>query len=118
VLIVDDGQDFSIVWRDILLRMLKDGGRATWLGDPTPNLYGREMVPLPGWVTLHSHTNYRSPRQIVDMLASIGEARQSVDARARISRRRCIRREIRRPCWRRPSMRSRCAWRQGSRGRV
>ena len=80
VLIVDEGQDFSIVWRDILLRMLKDGGRATWLEDPTQNLYGREMVPLPGWVTLHSHTNYRSPRQIVDMLASIGEARQPVEA--------------------------------------
>ncbi|MDB5907327.1 MAG: nuclease [Massilia sp.] len=80
VLIVDEGQDFSIVWRDILLRMLKDGGRATWLEDPTQNLYGRAMVPLPGWVTLHSHTNYRSPRQIVDMLASIGEARQPVEA--------------------------------------
>jgi hypothetical protein len=80
VLIVDEGQDFSIAWRDILLRMLKDGGRATWLEDPTQNLYGREMVPLPGWVTLHSHTNYRSPRQIVDMLASIGEAREPVEA--------------------------------------
>jgi hypothetical protein len=80
VLIVDEGQDFSTVWRDILLRMLKDGGRAIWLEDPTQNLYGREMVQLPGWVTLHSHTNYRSPRQIVEMLASIGEARQPVEA--------------------------------------
>ena len=80
VLIVDEGQDFSIAWRDILLRMLKQGGRATWLEDPTQNLYGRDMVPLPGWVTLHSHTNYRSPRQIVDMLASIGEARLPVEA--------------------------------------
>jgi hypothetical protein len=80
VLIVDEGQDFSITWRNILLRMLKEGGRATWLEDPTQNLYGRDMVPLPGWVTLHSHTNYRSPRQIVDMLASIGEARQPVEA--------------------------------------
>jgi hypothetical protein len=80
VLIVDEGQDFSIVWRDILLRMLKDGGRAIWLEDPAQNLYDREMVPLPGWVTLHSHTNYRSPRQIVNMLASVGEARQPVEA--------------------------------------
>ncbi|HEY0489527.1 MAG TPA: ATP-binding domain-containing protein [Telluria sp.] len=80
VLIVDEGQDFSIAWRDILLRVLKQGGRATWLEDPTQNLYGRDMVPLPGWVTLHSHTNYRSPRQIVDMLASIGEARKPVKA--------------------------------------
>lgn len=80
VLIVDEGQDFSVTWRNILLRMLKEGGRATWLEDPTQNLYGRDMVPLPGWVTLYSHTNYRSPRQIVDMLASIGEARQPVEA--------------------------------------
>jgi hypothetical protein len=80
VLIVDEGQDFSVGWRDILLRMLKEGGRATWLEDPTQNLYGREMVPLPGWVTLHSHANYRSPRQIVDMLAAIGEAREPVEA--------------------------------------
>ncbi|MFL6674477.1 MAG: ATP-binding domain-containing protein [Massilia sp.] len=80
VLIVDEGQDFSIVWRDILLRMLKDGGRAIWLEDPAQNLYGRDLVPLPGWVTLHSHTNYRSPRQVVNMLASIGEARQPVEA--------------------------------------
>ena len=80
VLIVDEGQDFSAAWRDILLRMLKDGGRATWLEDPMQNLYGRDMVPLAGWVTLHSHTNYRSPRQIVSMLASIGGAREVVEA--------------------------------------
>lgn len=80
VLIVDEGQDFSIAWRDILLRMLKEGGRATWLEDPMQNLYGREMVPLAGWVTLHSHTNYRSPRQIVDMLGAIGGVREAVEA--------------------------------------
>ncbi|HWW70411.1 MAG TPA: ATP-binding domain-containing protein [Duganella sp.] len=80
VLIVDEGQDFSPAWRDILLRMLKDDGRAIWLEDPNQNLYGRDMVPLPGWVKLHSDTNYRSPRQIVDMLASIGAARSPVEA--------------------------------------
>lgn len=80
VLIVDEGQDFSVGWRDILLRMLKTGGRAIWLEDPNQNLYGRAPVPLPGWVTLHSDTNYRSPRQIVDMLAAIGAARSPVSA--------------------------------------
>jgi hypothetical protein len=80
VLIVDEGQDFSSEWRDIVLRMLKPGGRAIWLEDPTQNLYGREIVALPGWVTLNSHANYRSPRQIVELLASIGEARQPVEA--------------------------------------
>jgi hypothetical protein len=80
VLIVDEGQDFSVEWRDVVLRMLKPDGRAIWLEDPTQNLYGREIVPLPGWVTLTSHTNYRSPRQIVELLASIGAARHPVEA--------------------------------------
>jgi hypothetical protein len=80
VVIVDEGQDFSPAWRDIVLRMLKPEGRAIWLEDPNQNLYGREPVPLPGWVTLHSDTNYRSPRQIVDMLTSIGAMRTPVEA--------------------------------------
>ena len=80
VLIVDEGQDFSIAWRDIVLGMLKENGRAIWLEDPDQNLYGRAMVPLPGWVVLHSNTNFRSPRQIVSMLQSLGAARQPVEA--------------------------------------
>lgn len=80
VVIVDEGQDFSPAWRDIVLRMLKPEGRAIWLEDPNQNLYGRAPVPLPGWVTLHSDTNYRSPRQIIDMLTSIGAMRTPVEA--------------------------------------
>ena len=80
VLIVDEGQDFSVAWRDVVLRMLKDTGRAIWLEDPTQNLYGKDAVPLPGWVTLNSLANFRSPRQIVELLARIGEARQPVEA--------------------------------------
>ncbi len=83
VLIVDEGQDFSSAWRDILLRMLKDPGRAIWLEDPTQNLYGREAVPLPDWVILHSNANFRSPRQIVEMLTAIAPAdasREPVEA--------------------------------------
>jgi hypothetical protein len=80
VLIVDEGQDFSSAWRDILLRMLRPEGRAIWLEDPNQNLYGKESVPLPGWVTLHSDTNYRSPRQIVELLATIGATDTPVEA--------------------------------------
>lgn len=80
VVIVDEGQDFSLAWRDVVLRLLKEGGRAIWLEDPTQNLYGRDSVPLPDWVTLHSHTNFRSPRAIVELLARIGAARQPVEA--------------------------------------
>lgn len=80
VLIVDEGQDFSEAWRDTLLRLLKPEGRTIWLEDPMQNLYGREPVALPGWVTLRSTANYRSPRQIVDLLASLAPAGHQIDA--------------------------------------
>ena len=73
-LIIDEGQDFSASWRDALLRLLKPDGRAIWLEDPMQNLYGRETVPLPGWISLRSATNYRNPRQIVDLLSSLAPA--------------------------------------------
>lgn len=80
VLIVDEGQDFSEAWRDTLLRLLKPDGRAIWLEDPMQNLYGRDPVALPGWVTLRSAANYRSPRQIVELLASLAPAGHQIDA--------------------------------------
>lgn len=80
VLIVDEGQDFSADWRDAVLRLLKPEGRATWLEDPMQNLYGREPVPLPGWVTLRADSNYRSPRHIVDLLQSLSPNGATVTA--------------------------------------
>ncbi|MGB6054566.1 MAG: ATP-binding domain-containing protein [Burkholderiaceae bacterium] len=74
VLIVDEGQDFSQAWCDALLRLLNDGGRALWMEDRMQDLYGRDAVALPGWVTLHAPSNYRSPRRIVERLAAIGAA--------------------------------------------
>lgn len=65
VLVVDEGQDFPESWRDALLRLLREGGRAWWLEDPLQNLYGREPVALEGWVTLTANVNYRSPRDVV-----------------------------------------------------
>ncbi len=67
-LIVDEGQDFQEGWAANLLRLLRPGGRAWWLEDPMQNLYGRPPVSLPGWVTLRSDVNYRSPKDILDSL--------------------------------------------------
>ena len=67
-LIVDEGQDFEQVWAENLLRLLKPTGRAWWLEDPMQNLYGRDSVNLPGWVVLHSDTNFRSPGDILSSL--------------------------------------------------
>lgn len=68
VLIVDEGQDFQPGWATNLLRLLRPQGRAWWLEDPMQNLYGRPAVPLPGWTSLRSEVNYRTPRGIVDTL--------------------------------------------------
>ncbi|HYC48091.1 MAG TPA: ATP-binding domain-containing protein [Burkholderiales bacterium] len=67
-LIVDEGQDFEEGWAANLLRFLRPGGRAWWLEDPMQNLYGRAPIALPGWVTLRSDTNYRSPKDILSIL--------------------------------------------------
>jgi hypothetical protein len=79
-LIVDEGQDFTSAWRDALLRLLAPGGRAWWLEDPMQNLYGREPVPLPGWVTLRSDTNYRTPRDILAGLNRLAAIDRPVEA--------------------------------------
>ena len=68
VLIVDEGQDFEESWARNLLRFLRPGGRAWWLEDPMQNLYGRAPIALPGWVSLTSDINYRSPKDILDRL--------------------------------------------------
>ncbi|MCK6374201.1 MAG: ATP-binding domain-containing protein [Zoogloea sp.] len=67
-LIIDEGQDFQAGWARNLLRFLRPDGRAWWLEDPLQNLYARPPVDLPGWVTLHADTNYRSPRDILTSL--------------------------------------------------
>ena len=67
-LIIDEGQDFQAEWAENLLRFLHPGGRAWWMEDPMQNLYGRPPAPLPGWVSIRSDTNYRSPRDILETL--------------------------------------------------
>lgn len=67
-LIIDEGQDFRDGWATNLLRWLRPAGRAWWLEDPMQNLYGRPSVSLPGWVTLRSDINYRTPKRILDGL--------------------------------------------------
>ncbi|MCF7694586.1 ATP-binding domain-containing protein [Mycetohabitans sp. B2] len=71
VLIVDEGQDFRAHWVAALQRLLAPSGAWWWLEDPMQNLYMREPVPLPGWVTLNACVNYRSPREIFDYLREV-----------------------------------------------
>lgn len=64
-LIVDEGQDFEEGWRNDVLRAVHAEGQAWWLEDPLQNLYGRDVATLPGWATLRTDVNYRSPRTVV-----------------------------------------------------
>ena len=84
-LIVDEGQDFQADWCENLLRFLRPEGRAWWLEDPMQNLYGRTTVTLPGWVSVRSMTNYRTPRDILDMVNRLLPADQVVEAGSPLS---------------------------------
>ncbi|KVU99429.1 nuclease [Burkholderia ubonensis] len=71
VLIVDEGQDFHPSWASALERLLAPDGAWWWLEDPLQNLYMREPVALPGWVSLKALTNYRSPRDLLDFVCDV-----------------------------------------------
>ncbi|KVC84034.1 ATP-dependent helicase [Burkholderia ubonensis] len=71
VLIVDEGQDFHPSWASALERLLAPDGAWWWLEDPLQNLYMREPVALPGWVSLKALTNYRSPRDLLDFVRDV-----------------------------------------------
>jgi len=79
-LIVDEGQDFDAGWAANLLRWLAPGGRAWWLEDPMQNLYGRASVSLPGWVTLRSDINYRTPKDILETLNRLLPLERAMEA--------------------------------------
>ena len=79
-LIIDEGQDFKPEWLPQLLRLLKPDGRAWWLEDPMQNLYGRPRAELPGWVELHSDTNYRSPQDVLASLRQLELVPHSIEA--------------------------------------
>jgi hypothetical protein len=70
-LIVDEGQDFKPGWATNLLRLLRPSGKAWWLEDPLQNIYSREVIPLLGWVTIRSDSNFRSPRQVLSGINEI-----------------------------------------------
>jgi hypothetical protein len=79
-LVIDEGQDFEPAWADSLVAMARPEGRLLWLEDPEQSLYDRAPVALPGWVTLASPVNYRSPRLLVDFINWLGLTAEAVEA--------------------------------------
>jgi len=84
-LIIDEGQDMNQVWANNLMKMVKPEGNAWWLEDPMQNLYGREPVELPNWVTIRSQSNYRTPRNILHELNSILGLKKPIESISPIS---------------------------------
>ena len=75
-ILVDEGQDFSILWWDTLRKALKPQGEMLLVADKTQNIYGRAKAwtdaAMTGagfrgpWFSLE--TTYRLPRDIVPIL--------------------------------------------------
>ncbi|MBN8454107.1 ATP-dependent helicase [Accumulibacter sp.] len=84
-IIVDEGQDISETWRDSIFRHARADARLLWLEDPMQNLYGRPPTPLPGWVTLRSQSNYRSPRPVVELLRRLLPDEPAIEAASPIA---------------------------------
>jgi len=71
VMVIDEGQDFANSWVGAIFRLGTPLGAIWWLEDPMQNLYARETVQLDGFVVLRAPTNFRSPRDLVNVLTSL-----------------------------------------------
>ncbi|MDR1936593.1 MAG: ATP-binding domain-containing protein [Candidatus Accumulibacter sp.] len=73
--IVDEGQDFSPRWVELIDRLLLPDARLLWLEDPRQNLYDRPVVDFatrhPHGVTLYARQNFRNPRSVVEALHTL-----------------------------------------------
>jgi hypothetical protein len=70
--IVDEGQDFSPDWIQLLDRLLRPQSRLLWLEDARQNLYARPVCDFlsryPHGVILNANRNFRNPRSVVRKL--------------------------------------------------
>ena len=79
-LIIDEGQDFEPAWVHSLLSMARSDAHLLWLEDPEQALYDRAPVDLPGWVSLSSPVNYRSPQLLVEFINWLALTDEPVEA--------------------------------------
>jgi hypothetical protein len=79
-LIIDEGQDFEPAWVYSLLAMARSDAHLLWLEDPEQALYERGPVELPGWVSLVSPVNYRSPQLLVEFINWLSLTDEPIEA--------------------------------------
>lgn len=83
LIIVDEAQDFELDWIGAILPQLKDNGRLYVLEDNAQRLYDRhEAFELSGAVSLECQDNFRSPRQICNVINALSLTDQPVSARS------------------------------------
>lgn len=85
-LVIDEGQDFSQSWCDLLLCLAQPTARVLWLDDPMQALYPRAPAALPGWPVLRAQTNHRSPREVVEWLRELMPEGQRIESASPLSR--------------------------------
>jgi hypothetical protein len=84
--IIDEGQDFSPNWADLVLSLAHPQSRVLWLEDPMQALYPRPPATLPGWPVLRARTNHRSPREVVDLLHELLPGEQAIESASPLAR--------------------------------
>jgi hypothetical protein len=68
-LIIDEGQDFKVEWRDLICQMVKPDGRIIWMEDVGQTIYPERYTNEWGsWVNFKLPINFRSPKLIVDLI--------------------------------------------------
>jgi hypothetical protein len=85
-IIIDEGQDFSQTWGDLVLSLARPQARVLWLDDPMQALYPRPPAELPAWPVLRARTNHRSPREVVDLLRELLPDAQDIESASPIAR--------------------------------
>jgi hypothetical protein len=82
LIIIDEGQDFEPDWVASLLPQLSEDGRIYLLEDAAQRLYPRDEFDLSDVVTVHCQDNFRTPRQVCQVLNALKLSHAPIEARS------------------------------------
>ncbi|MDN3987945.1 nuclease-related domain-containing DEAD/DEAH box helicase [Zwartia vadi] len=82
LIIIDEGQDFEPEWVVSLLPQLAPEGRIYLLEDAAQRLYPRDEFDLSDVVTVHCQDNFRTPRQVCQVLNALQLSDSPIEARS------------------------------------
>ena len=82
LIIIDEGQDFEPDWVASLLPQLAPEGRIYLLEDAAQRLYPRDEFDLSDVVTVRCQDNFRTPRQVCQVLNALKLSDSPIEARS------------------------------------